>query len=121
MKKLVLIVLIVAISTGINWLALLVGWWWITPVIGLLAGLLLRPASVGLLASLCAGGLGWGLPLAVLALNAPVANIAGAVESVVGLPATGGTVILILTVVLGCILSVVSTWVGIAARQVASH
>src|SRR5581483_7262608 len=119
MKKLALIVLILFISTGINWLALLVGWWWITPAIGLLIGLMLRPASVGVLASLCSGGLGWGLPLAVLALNAPVASTAGAVESVVGLTATGGIAILILTVVLGCILSVVSTWVGIAARQLA--
>jgi hypothetical protein len=117
-KKPVLIVLIATISIGINWLTLLIGWWWVTPSIGLLIGLLLRPAGVGLLASLCVGGLGWGLPLAVLALHAPVASIAGAVESVVGLSSTGGVAILVLTVALGCTLSVTGTWVGVAGRRV---
>ena len=118
MKKTGLIVLIAIIGIAINWLALLAGWWWITPVIGLLIGLFLRPAGVGLLASLCAGGIGWGLPLALLAINAPVTGVANAVESAVGLSATGGAAILVLTIVLGCILSLVGAWVGVAGRRV---
>jgi len=106
------------ISIGVNWLTLLIGWWWVTPGLGLLIGLLVRPAGVGLLASLCAGGFGWGLPLAVLALHAPVARVAVAVESVVGLSSTGGVAILVLTVALGCILSITGTWVGVAGRHV---
>lgn len=118
MKKTGLIVLIVLVGIAVNWLALLVGWWWITPVIGLLIGLFLRPAGVGLPVALCAGGLGWGLPLLVLALNAPVTSVASAVESVAGLSATGGLAILVLTIALGCILSIVGAWVGVAGRQV---
>lgn len=119
MKKGVFIVLIGGSSIAINWLALQIGWWWITPLTGLLIGFALRPASLGLLTSLCVGGLGWGLPLAVLALNAPVKNVANAVESVVGLSSTGGVAIIVLTVTLGCILSIAGTWVGVAGRKVA--
>lgn len=117
MKKTGLIVLIALIGIAVNWLALLAGWWWITLAIGLLIGIFLRPAGAGLLTSLCVGALGWGLPLAVLALNAPVTKVASAVESAVGLSATGGVAILVLTVVLGCILSLAGAWVGIAGRR----
>lgn len=118
MKKLGLIVLIVVVSVAINWLALLAGWWWVTALTGLLIGLFLRPAGGGFLASLLAGGLGWGLPLALLALSAPVKSLASAVESVVGYSSTDGVVIIVLTIVLGCVLSIVGTWVGMAGRQV---
>jgi hypothetical protein len=118
MKKFALVVLIAVISVAINWLALVAGWWWITPATGLLIGLFLRPAGIGFLASLCAGALGWGLPLALLALNAPVKSVASAVESVVGYSSTGGAVILTLTIVLGCVLSIAGTWVGVAGRRV---
>jgi hypothetical protein len=117
MKKVALIMLIGIIGIAINWLALLAGWWWLTPIIGLAIGLLLRPAGVGFLTSLCAGGLGWGLPLAVLAANAPVGRVANAVEGIVGLFSTGGVAILVLTIALGCILSVLGTWVGVAGRR----
>jgi hypothetical protein len=118
MKKVSLIVLIVVVSVAINWLALLAGWWWVTPLTGLLIGLFLRPAGGGFLASLCAGGLGWGLPLALLALSTPVKSLASAVESVVGYSSTGGVALIVLTVVLGCLLSTVGTWVGVAGRRV---
>lgn len=118
MKKSVLLVLIAILGIAIDWLALLAGWWWITPAIGLLIGLFLRPAGVSLPIALCIGGLGWGLPLAALALNAPVTRVAGAVESVVSLSATGGVAIFVLTIALGCILSIVGAWVGVAGRKV---
>ena len=118
MKRFVLLVLIAIVGTGVNWLALLVGWWWVTPVVGLLIGIFLRPAGVGFLASFCAGGLGWGLPLAVLAAQAPVGKVANTVESVIALSATGGALILVLTIVLGILLSVVGTWAGVTGRRV---
>lgn len=118
MKKPGLIVLIVVASIAINWLALLAGWWWVTALTGLLIGLFLRPAGGGFLASLLAGGLGWGLPLALLALNVPVQSLASAVESVVGYSSTSGVVIIVLTIVLGCLLSITGTWVGVAGRRV---
>jgi len=118
MKKFALVVLIAVVSVAINWLALLAGWWWITPITGLLIGLFLRPAGIGFLTSLCAGALAWGLPLALLALNSPVKSVASAVESVVGYSSTGGVIILTLTIVLGCVLSIAGTWVGVAGRRV---
>lgn len=117
MKKLGLIFLIGVVSIAINWLALLAGWWWLTPATGLLIGLILRSTGLSLLTSLCTGGLSWGLPLAVLAINAPVKSVASAVESVVGFSATGGIAILVLTIVLGCVLSLTGTWVGLTSRR----
>ena len=94
-----------------------VGWWWVTAIVGMLIGILIRPAWLALVASIAAGGLGWGLPLAFLALNTPVGRIATAVEAAIGLTATGGTIIILLTMLLGCILSIVGGWVGIVARR----
>ena len=117
MKKFAFVILIALIGIVVNWLALLAGWWWVTSVVGLLIGLFLRPASVSLLLALCVGGLGWGLPLAVLATYAPVMKIAATVESVIGLSSTGGTLIVVLTIVLGCLLSIPGSWVGITIRH----
>lgn len=119
MKKSGIIVLIGIVGIAASWFALLVGWWWSAPMIGLLFGLFLRPATVSFLASICVGGFSWGLPLAIMAMNAPVKGIANAVESVAGLSSTGGAAIIVLTVLLGCILCVVGTWVGLAIRMVA--
>ncbi len=102
---------------ALTWLSGLVGWWWVTPLVGVLIGLLLRPAWLALVTSLAAGGLGWGLPLALLAFTAPVGRLAAAVEAVMRLPVTGWTSLILLTVVVGCVLSLVGTWVGIAARR----
>ena len=117
MKKFAFVILIALIGIAVNWLALLAGWWWVTSVVGLLIGLFLRPASVSLLLALCVGGLSWGLPLAVLATYAPVMKIAATVESVIGLSSTGGTLIVVLTIVLGCLLSIPGSWVGITIRH----
>ena len=86
-------------------------------MVGMLIGLMLRLAWIAVLVSLAAGGLGWGIPLALLAFNEPIGRIAAVVEAVIGLTATVGTIIILLTVVLGCVLSIVGTWVGIAARR----
>ena len=120
MKKFAFSVLIGIVGVTIIWLALLAGFWWLTSVIGLLIGLFLRPAGVGLLSSLCIGGFGWGLPLAIMATNAPVGNVANAIEGAIGLSTTNGVLIIVLTVGLGCILSMLGTWVGIAGRRVAN-
>jgi hypothetical protein len=109
--------LIGLIGLALTWLSGLVGWWWVTPLVGVLIGLLLRPAWLALVTSLVVGGLGWGLPLALLAFTAPVGRTAAAVEAVFGLPATGGAIIILLTVVVGGVLSLVGTWVAIAARR----
>lgn len=118
MHKLRFYMLIGIIGLVLAWLSGLVGWWWMTAIVGMLIGILIRPAWLALGTSLAVGGLGWGLPLALLAFNAPVGQIAAAVEAAIGLTATDGTTIILLTVVLGCVLSIAGTWVAIAARRV---
>jgi hypothetical protein len=99
------------------WLGGLLGWWWLTPLVGLALGLALSPTRRALLVALIAGGLGWGLPLALLALSAPVAPLAAAVEGVVGLPAAGGALVVLVTLLVGAGLSVVGAWVGTTGKQ----
>jgi hypothetical protein len=117
MKKYVFVALRAISGVAVNWLALLVGWWWLTLFIGLTIGWMLRPALVDLCPSVSVGRLGWGLPLGVLALQAPVSSTANALESVSGLPPTGGTLVIVLTLLSGCILSVVGARAGVARAQ----
>ena len=121
MRRLGYCLVIGIIGLALTWLSGLVGWWWVTPLVGVLIGLLLRPAWLALVTSLAVGGLGWGLPLALLAFTVPVGRLAAAVDALfdglIGLPATGGTLIILLTVVVGGVLSLVGTWVAIAARR----
>ena len=114
--------LVIGISgLALTWLSGLLGWWWVTPLVGVLIGLLLRPAWLALVTSLAAGALGWGLPLALLAFTAPVGRLAAAVDALldarIGLPATGWALIILLTVVVGAVLCLVGTWVAIAGRR----
>lgn len=83
----------------------------------MLIGILVRPAWLAMVISLVVGGLAWGLPLALLAFNTPLVRIAVAVEAAIGLTATDGAILVLFTVALGCVLSIVGTWVGIAVRS----
>ena len=121
MRRLGYCLLIGVIGLALTWLSGLLGWWWVTPLVGVLIGLLLRPAWLALVTSFAAGVLGWGLPLALLAFTAPVGRLAAAIDALfdrlIGLPATGGALIILLTVVVGAVLSLVGTWVAMAARR----
>jgi membrane protease YdiL (CAAX protease family) len=104
------------VSLALIWIGSLVGWWWLTMLVGLALGFLLRPTWVALAISLLASGLAWGLPLAWLAMSAPVARTAKAIESLLGLTSTGGVAIILLTILYGCFLGVLGTWAGLTAR-----
>ena len=121
MRRLGFCLLIGISGLALTWLSGLLGWWWVTPVVGVLIGLLLRPGWLALVTSFATGGLGWGLPLALLAFTAPVGRFAAAVDALfdglLGLPATGGALLILLTIVVGGVLSLVGTWVAIAARR----
>jgi hypothetical protein len=114
MKKYVFIALISLVSLAVNWLALLINCWWLTPVSGLVIGGVLRPAWVSFCVSVCVGGFSWGLPLGILALQAPVTSTASAIEAVIGFPPTGGVLLIGLTLLAGCMLSAVGTWLSVA-------
>lgn len=117
MRKFGFMILISVTGLVLTWLGVQSGWWWLTPIAGLLIGLLLRPARLALLIALVVGALGWGLPLAILALTAPIGPIAAAVEAVVALPPSGGAIIIALTVVFGGVLCLVGAWVAIAGKR----
>lgn len=116
MRKFGFLILISITGLALTLIGVQSGWWWLTPIAGLLIGLLMRPARLALLIALVVGALGWGLPLAILALSAPISPIAAAVEAVVALPPSGGAIIIVLTIVFGGILCLVGAWVGVAGK-----
>ncbi len=105
----------VVIGVALVWLCNAFGLWWATLILGCLLGLLpWRKDAFG--AAALIGGLGWGLPLLLQILHAPVGQVAATVAILVGLGSSGGPLILLLTVLLGVLLCVVGTWLGAALR-----
>jgi hypothetical protein len=93
------------------------GLWWAALPLGAALGLWL--GRWWLLPLAAASGLvGWGAPLLVLALSAPVGGAAAVVGAVLGAPpAASGAVALILTLLIGMLLALVGAWLGVAARR----
>lgn len=123
MRKLGFMILISVTGLSLTWLGVQSGWWWLTPIAGLLIGIVPgrdksapTPARLALLIAFVVGALGWGLPLAILALAEPIGAIAAAVEAVVALPPSGGAIIILLTIIFGGVLCLVGAWVGIAGK-----
>jgi hypothetical protein len=101
----------VVIGVALVWLCNAFGLWWVTFIMGCLLGLLPRRKDAFGAAALI-GGLGWGLPLLLQALHAPVGQVAATVAILVGLGSTGGPLVILLTVLLGMVLCVVGAWLG---------
>jgi hypothetical protein len=115
MRRFGFFIISIVIAMALAWLCNVFGLWWATTILGFLLGLLLRgKGAFG--AAVLVGGLGWGLPLLLQALHAPVGQVAATVSVLVGLGASGGWLIVLLTVLLGVLLSVVGTWLGVALR-----
>jgi hypothetical protein len=115
MRRFILFIGSVVIGIALVWLCNAFGLWWATFILGLLVGLLLRGKNTFEAAALI-GGLGWGLPLLLQALHAPVGQVAATVAILVGLGRSGGPLVILLTVLLGVLLCVVGTWLGVALR-----
>lgn len=106
-----------AVAAALTALLLYHGLWWaalpLTAALGLWLGrwwLLPLALPVGLV--------GWGAPLLVLAVGAPVgraANVIGAVLGVRG--AAGGVVAVVLTLLIGVLLALAGAWLGVSARR----
>jgi hypothetical protein len=101
----------VVIGVALVWLCNAFGLWWVTFILGLLVGLLLRGMDA-FGAAVLIGGLGWGLPLLLQALHAPVGQVAATVAILVGLGSAGGPLVILLTILLGVLLCVVGAWLG---------
>jgi hypothetical protein len=117
MKALLLGIIAVIIATALIWLGLHLGFWWLALAIGLLLGLTIQPAKFALVLALLSGGLGWGLPLLYRSTYLAIGKIAALVASIVGLDSANGWIIIVLTILLGMLLCLSSTWTGIALRQ----
>ncbi|MDQ2886379.1 MAG: hypothetical protein M3Y39_09855 [Chloroflexota bacterium] len=115
MRRFGLFIWPVVIGVALVWLCNIFGLWWVAIVVGFLIGLLLRGKNA-FAAAVLIGGLGWGLPLLMQSLRAPVGQVAATVAILVGLGSSGGPLVILLTVLLGVLLCVVGTWLGVALR-----
>jgi hypothetical protein len=111
--------LLLAAAVAAIWLANLAGLWWVTVLAGLALGLVARRSRGAVGAGLAAGLLGWGLPLAWLAVRVPLRPTAEAVAGVLGFPGAGGLAAYVLTLLVGALLGGAGAWLGAAARGVA--
>lgn len=95
----------------------LLGYWWVSLLPGFATGLLLRDIRAISQAALI-GALGWAVPIALMALAAPVWRTAEVLAMMAGLGRFGAIVILSLVVALGSLLGVSGAWLGLALRNV---
>ena len=68
MKTILLGIAVALIGTALIWLGGMsethpYSFWWLTPIIGLALGFIIKPTAFAVVLALCSGGLGWGLPL----------------------------------------------------------
>jgi hypothetical protein len=97
------------------------GAWWAALPVGGALGLVLRGWAVPALAG-AAGLVGWGIPLAVSALSAPVGPMAVVIGGVLGVRgAAGGVAALAATLLLGTLLGLAGAWVGASIRRLVSE
>lgn len=104
-------------GTVIIWVSNVFGLWWITTLVGLMISLAIRP-KWAVSVSLLVGALGWGLPLIYqsVVLAFPIMRTAAVVADLVRIGAASGALIILATLLVGALLSVSGTWVGIALR-----
>jgi len=101
------------------WLLMGAGGWWLTFPLGLAAGALQVRRLHALGAGLLVGLLGWGLPLAAIALGgAPLGRTAVVVSGILG-AAAGGVPAIAVTMLTGIVLATAGAWLGLALRRLA--
>ena len=99
------------------WLLMAYGAWWATFPLGLAAGGIQTRRLPALGSGLLVGLVGWGLPLATMAVGgAPVTRAAVVVSGILGATA-GGVPAIALTVLTGVLLGCSGAWLGVALRR----
>lgn len=93
------------------------GLWWLALVVGALAGILLRGARATAGAAALAALLGWGGDLALQALSVNIGGAAGVLATILGFSASGGAVVLVVTLVFAVMLALGGAWLGAALRH----
>lgn len=100
------------ILAGLNAL----GWWWATPLLGLVFALR-HPLGRALGYSLLAGAVAWTLPLFVLYPADGVMRQAGLIGAIMGIGDLGA-VVLVVPALVGGLLALMAAWIVGAARRV---
>jgi hypothetical protein len=97
--------------------AVALGYWWVTPLVGVAIGAILPWPRLAAGVSGAAGLAAWGVPLLWLAVRAPVGRTAAVVAAIMGLAGIGAIGPVVLTLLVGVLLCVSGAWVGLAARK----
>jgi len=92
------------------------GLWWVTALVGVALGLLLRGGRVAL-AAVDAALLGWGLDLLWQSSQADLGGVAGVVALIAGLPRSYGPALIVVALVYGALLALAGAWAGAALRR----
>ena len=101
---------------GLAVLADHLGWWWVTPALGVAIGVFARRWWVPLWC-LVAGLLVWGGDLAVQAAGGGIGRVARVTGALVGLGPDAGSTVVAVTVVFGVLLCLAGGWLGAAVRS----
>jgi hypothetical protein len=103
---------------GLAVLADHLGWWWVTPALGVAIGVFARGWWVPLWC-VVAGLLVWGGDLAVQELGGGIGRVARVTGALVGLGPDAGSTVVTATVVFGVVLCLAGGWLGAAVRSLA--
>lgn len=114
--RVAIVVPIAMVAVVLIWLTNLSGWWWTTPLTGVVLGLV--PWRGGLTAGVSAsvGALGWGLGLIALAFQQDVSGAAGVTAAFMGF-GRHGSIVIALTLLLAAVLCLAGAWVGASLRR----
>jgi hypothetical protein len=97
------------------WAANLFGFWWVTFLVGVGLGLVVRRGPAALGWGALVGALAWGLPLAWMSRIAPVGRTAQVVSGILGVRGSSAPAIA-LTVLIGVLLGLTGAWLAAAGR-----
>jgi hypothetical protein len=97
-------------------LAVALGAWWLTSLSGVAFGLLLGRLRTAAPAAALTAAAAWLAPLLLLAPSALVGRSAAVLAGILGIGALGASGALVLTALVGAILSLAGAWLGVALR-----
>lgn len=108
----------IAIGVALIFVTNLFGLWWVTTIVGVLVGLLPWPGRRVFGAAALAGAAGWAVGLIWLEFQESVNAAASVVAGIMGF-GSHASVVILLTLLLGALLSLAGSWLGLAVRGVA--
>ena len=108
---------VVVVGIVVVWGANHFGLWWITAVVGLGLGLMIRGALRLLALAALVAVAGWGLALAWQSFGTDIGGAAAVVATIMGFGRSGFLVVL-LALIFAALLALAGAWLGAALRRV---